>query len=140
VIAAIAAYELHDDSHALAALAKACELASPESLRLPFALHAARVQDVLERYAPELGAQQGFALDVLDSFRSDEVGTSVEALTERERAVLRYLPMLMSNAEIAAEMFVSINTVKTHLKAVYRKLGVERRRDAVVRAKQLELV
>jgi LuxR family maltose regulon positive regulatory protein len=35
---------------------------------------------------------------------------------------------------------VSVNTIKTHLKAVYRKLGVERRRDAVVRARQLELL
>jgi LuxR family maltose regulon positive regulatory protein len=61
-------------------------------------------------------------------------------LTERERAVLDHLPTMMSNAEIAQQMLVSVNTVKTHLKAVYRKLGVERRRDAVVRARQLELL
>ena len=46
---------------------------------------------------------------------------------------------MMSNAEIAHSI-VSVNTVKTHLKSVYRKLGVERRRDAVVRGRQLELL
>jgi LuxR family maltose regulon positive regulatory protein len=52
--------------------------------------------------------------------------------------VLHYLPTLMSNAEIASEMLVSVNTVKTHLKSIYRKLGVERRRDAMLRARQVE--
>jgi LuxR family maltose regulon positive regulatory protein len=64
----------------------------------------------------------------------------VETLTERELTVLRYLPTLMSNREIAAEMFFSVNTVKTHLKSIYRKLGVSRRRDAVSRARALSLL
>ena len=54
--------------------------------------------------------------------------------------VLHYLPTLMSNTEIAAEMLVSVNTVTTHLKSIYRKLGVERRRDALLRARQVELL
>ena len=45
-----------------------------------------------------------------------------EPLSEREQAILRYLPTMMSNQEIAGELFVSVNTVKTHLKAIYRKL------------------
>jgi DNA-binding CsgD family transcriptional regulator len=61
----------------------------------------------------------------------------IEPLTHQERATLALLPTLMSNEEIAAALHVSINTVKCHLKAVYRKLGVERRRDAVVRARHL---
>jgi ATP/maltotriose-dependent transcriptional regulator MalT len=61
----------------------------------------------------------------------------IEPLTHQERATLALLPTLMSNEEIAAALHVSINTVKCHLKAVYRKLGVERRRDAVVRARDL---
>jgi LuxR family maltose regulon positive regulatory protein len=64
----------------------------------------------------------------------------VETLTERELTVLRYLPTMMSNREIAAEMFFSVNTVKTHLKSIYRKLGVSRRRDAVSRARALSLL
>jgi LuxR family maltose regulon positive regulatory protein len=47
---------------------------------------------------------------------------------------------MMSNAEIAGEMFVSVNTVKTHLKHVYRKLDVADRRDCVKRARDLRLL
>jgi LuxR family transcriptional regulator, maltose regulon positive regulatory protein len=64
----------------------------------------------------------------------------LEPLSERERTILRYLPTMMSNAEIASELFVSVNTVKTHLKSIYRKLGAARRRDAVERARRLELL
>ena len=64
----------------------------------------------------------------------------LEPLSDREQAVLRYLPTMMSNAEIASELFLSVNTVKTHLKAIYRKLGATRRRDAVERARRVELL
>ena len=64
----------------------------------------------------------------------------IEPLSPRERAVLRYLPTMMSNQEIASELFVSVNTVKTHLKAIYRKLDVADRREAVNRARSLELL
>ena len=64
----------------------------------------------------------------------------VEPLSPRERAVLRYLPTMMSNQEIAAELFVSVNTVKTHLKAIYRKLDVQDRREAVRRARAMKLL
>ncbi len=55
----------------------------------------------------------------------------VEELTERELAVLRYLPTQLSQREIASELFVSLNTVKTHCKAIYRKLGVDGRKPAI---------
>jgi LuxR family maltose regulon positive regulatory protein len=64
----------------------------------------------------------------------------VEELTEREFAVLRYVPTRLSNREIAEELFVSINTVKSHIKNIYRKLGVTTRRDAVARAVALRLM
>ena len=55
----------------------------------------------------------------------------VEPLSPREQAVLRYLPTMMSNQEIASELFVSVNTVKTHLKAIYRKVGVSSQRELI---------
>ena len=64
----------------------------------------------------------------------------VEPLSERELSVLRFLPSRMSNREIGAELFVSLNTVKSHLKTIYRKLDVEGRDDAVRRARQLGLL
>jgi LuxR family maltose regulon positive regulatory protein len=54
--------------------------------------------------------------------------------------VLRFLPTMMSNADIASELFVSVNTVKTHVKSIYRKLEVTRRQDAVRRAHQLHIL
>ena len=60
----------------------------------------------------------------------------MEEITERELAVLRYLPSQLSQREIASELFVSLNTVKTHCKAIYRKLGVDGRKPAVHAARQ----
>jgi LuxR family maltose regulon positive regulatory protein len=63
--------------------------------------------------------------------------TLTDPLTERERTVLRYLASTLSNAEIAAELYLSDNTVKTHQRALYRNLGATGRRDAVHRARLL---
>jgi LuxR family maltose regulon positive regulatory protein len=73
---------------------------------------------------PTLSAANGFA----------------DPLTEREHAVLRFLATNLSAAEIATEMCVSVNTVKTHVAAIYRKLAASRRREAVLRARELELL
>uniref|UniRef100_UPI000AC9F94B helix-turn-helix domain-containing protein n=1 Tax=Streptomyces scabiei TaxID=1930 RepID=UPI000AC9F94B len=64
----------------------------------------------------------------------------VEDLSGRERDVLRGLDRMMSTEEIAADLYVSVNTVKTHLKSVFRKLAVNRRNDAVRRARELHLL
>jgi LuxR family maltose regulon positive regulatory protein len=63
-----------------------------------------------------------------------------DPLTQRELTVLRFLATSMSITEIADELCLSVNTVKTHLAAIYRKLPASRRRDAVLRARQLELI
>ena len=63
-----------------------------------------------------------------------------ESLTEREREVLRHISQMLSCAEVAGEMYISINTVKTHLRSIYRKLGARHRGEAVRRARQLELI
>lgn len=64
----------------------------------------------------------------------------VEELTERELAVLRYLPSPMSQREIAGELFVSLNTVKTHCRAIFRKLAVSDRKAAVQAARDVGLL
>lgn len=64
----------------------------------------------------------------------------VEELSGRELDVLRRLAGMMSTQEIAADLYVSVNTVKTHLKSVYRKLAVNRRNEAVRRARELRLL
>ena len=61
-------------------------------------------------------------------------------MTERELAVLHYLPTQLSQRDIAAELYVSLNTVKTHCSAIYRKLGVSDRKSAVQAARDLRLL
>jgi DNA-binding CsgD family transcriptional regulator len=63
-----------------------------------------------------------------------------EPLTVSETRVLRYLPTHMGTPEIAAELFLSANTVKTHLRHLYRKLGAHSRREAVQRARATGLL
>lgn len=64
----------------------------------------------------------------------------VEQLTDRELAVLRHLPSSMSQREIASEMYVSLNTVKTHCRAIYRKLAATDRKAAVQAARDHNLL
>jgi ATP/maltotriose-dependent transcriptional regulator MalT len=61
-------------------------------------------------------------------------------LTERELAVLRLLPARLSNREIGRELYVSINTVRSHIQAIYRKFEVASREEAVAHARQLGLL
>jgi LuxR family transcriptional regulator, maltose regulon positive regulatory protein len=63
-----------------------------------------------------------------------------EPLTVSETRVLRYLPTHMGAPEIAAELFLSANTVKTHLRHLYRKLGAHNRREAVQQARAIGLL
>ncbi len=64
----------------------------------------------------------------------------LEPLTERELAVLAELPTMRTNEEIARDFYVSINTIKSHLTHLYRKLGVGNRREAVRRGRELGLI
>jgi LuxR family maltose regulon positive regulatory protein len=64
----------------------------------------------------------------------------IEPLTERELAILAELPSMSSNDEIAARYYVSVNTIKSHLKHLYRKLEVSNRREAVRRGRELGLI
>jgi LuxR family maltose regulon positive regulatory protein len=64
----------------------------------------------------------------------------VEPLTAREREVLALLPTHLSYESIAERLYVSLNTGKTHIKAIYRKLGTTSREEAVSRARALGLL
>ena len=69
-----------------------------------------------------------------------DVESPAEPLSESELRVLRYLPTNLHASEIAAELFVSLNTIRTHMRNVYTKLGVHSRADAVKRARELGLL
>jgi len=76
---------------------------------------------------------------VVDGGR-DRAIVLIDPLTDRELAVLRHLPMAMSQRDIASDLYVSLNTVKTHCRAIYRKLGVGDRKAAVQAARDLHLL
>ena len=74
------------------------------------------------------------------ALRPRAVTSLVEQLSDREVTVLRYLCSRLTYQEIASALYVSLNTLKSHVKSVYRKLGVASRREAVEAGRQLRLV
>lgn len=73
-------------------------------------------------------------------FRKNEKAIEYLQLSERELEVLELVSKGLSNKEIAGQLFVSINTVKTHLQKVYEKMEVHRRTQAVEKAKSLKII
>jgi LuxR family transcriptional regulator, maltose regulon positive regulatory protein len=71
---------------------------------------------------------------------SHAIAVSIDEFSDRELAVLRMLSGDMSQREIGGALYISFNTVKTHTKNIYRKLGVSQRKDAVARARELDLI
>ena len=142
-IVALADDALADHPGASAALERALDYAEPAGLRRPFLMHGASIGPLLRRQQ-RAGTGHRALLDNLIEAIEQPNGTLpqmlAEPLSQRESAVLRFLPTMMSNQEIAGELFVSVNTVKTHLKAIYRKLAVDDRRGAVRRARELSLL
>ena len=135
-----------DQEGAAASLERALERAEPSGLRWAVLTFGRSVRPLLQRQMRHGTAHRALvgellqALDHADARPEPRGKLVIEPLSPRERAVLRFLPTMMSNQEIAAELFVSVNTVKTHLKAIYRKLDVADRREAVRRARMLELL
>jgi LuxR family maltose regulon positive regulatory protein len=145
-IDAIARDAIHDEPGALRAMERALDLAEPRGFSNSIVRYGPPVRSLLRRLIAKGTAHRAFAGELL-AVLEDEPGSSrpsaqplLEPLSERELVVLRFLPTLMSNAEIAGEMFVSVNTVKTHLKHIYRKLDVSERREAVRRGRELHLL
>ncbi|MDX6220512.1 MAG: hypothetical protein QOJ48_2193 [Frankiales bacterium] len=89
---------------------------------------------VVGTYLSRVTARYGAAIP------APRVAHLVEQLTEREVALLHYLPTALSLRDISSELFVSLNTTKTHCRAIYRKLGVESRQAAVQSARDLRLL
>jgi LuxR family maltose regulon positive regulatory protein len=124
---------------------RALDLAEPDALILPFLIVPAR--DLLERHPRHRSAHAALLANILDVLagsppraRSAELVELTEALTESEIRVLRYLPSNLSAPEIAAEIFLSTSTVKTHMRHIYEKLGAHKRTEAVDRARELGLL
>jgi LuxR family maltose regulon positive regulatory protein len=131
---------------AATALRHAVEIAGPHNLVRPFLVTGSpRTPVLLRRLADGQIHRDPFLVDLVDRTSTREPATPEpaplrEALTGRELAMLAELPTMKSNAEIAAEYYVSVNTVKAHLKGLYRKLDVDSRRAAVHRARDLGLL
>jgi LuxR family transcriptional regulator, maltose regulon positive regulatory protein len=141
-------YTSGDRARGRRSLAAALRLAEPEQLRLPFAAERGWLGPVLRRdpelaathrrlLAPALGHEQIPAL-VRDPDRAPVL--VLEPLTERELEVLVHVSGILNTAEVANEMYISVNTVKTHLRNIYRKLAAAHRGEAVRRARQLQLI
>jgi LuxR family maltose regulon positive regulatory protein len=146
VLRAIAADRDTRDGDGRTWLEQALELAEPDAIRRPFAEAGPELTPLLREAIRHGTAHRWLAGSLLavrdgrDSAAGHAARELLDPLSERETIVLRYLPTMLSNQEIAGELFVSVNTVKTHLKSIYRKLGVSDRREAVRLARELRLV
>jgi LuxR family maltose regulon positive regulatory protein len=126
--------------HSVAAadlLSAAVTLAAGEGIRRPFVVLAEPRLDALLHRLRLLAPQDAtLVADIVGGLpaagRPDQ---PVESLSEREHEILRYLATMLTAAEIAADLGLSVNTVKAHMRAVYRKLGASRRTEAVTSAR-----
>jgi LuxR family maltose regulon positive regulatory protein len=148
LLEAIARDALGDVGAARRALEHALHLAKPEGLLLPFLLDPA--PGLLERHRRTGTARATFIneiLSLLSGGTGEHGGTGgivpprvTEPLSQSEVRVLRYLPTKLSAPEIADQLYLSVNTVKTHMRHVYDKLGAHRRHEAVEQARALGLL
>ncbi len=140
---AIAHQQLGDLSAARASTEMALDLAEPDRLILPFAMTGAG--QLLETALPHATSHAALIADILDVVHNGSVSTSTppsssEPLSPAELRVLRYLPTNLSRPEIANELSVSLNTISTHIRHIYAKLGATDRTSAVERGRELRLL
>jgi LuxR family transcriptional regulator, maltose regulon positive regulatory protein len=136
---------LGDTGASSRALERALELAEPDGLLLPFLLDP--TPDLLERHSRLRTTHAALISDILSLLaghtppaRPGDAAPLQEPLSESELRVLRYLPTNLRGPEIASELFVSLNTIRAHLRNLYAKLGVHSRTEAVERARELGLL
>ncbi|GGN72678.1 LuxR family transcriptional regulator [Actinoplanes lobatus] len=124
-------------------LSDTLHLAEREEIRRPFLVHAdGRLDDLLQRLQllhPGDG-HATFLEELRSALRATRKTAATEVLSGREAEVLLFLPTMLGSAEIARELGISVNTVKAHIRAIYRKLGVAKRSEAVARARDLGLL
>lgn len=137
VIDALAARRSGDRDQAHELIEAALTLCKPQGLVRPFLLHDPELTDLLADH-PAWGTRYSELVTTCLARRSFGAGqTSGQVLTVREREILSHLATTMNTAEIAAALHITTNTLKTHLKSVYRKLGVANRRDAVAASRRM---
>ena len=143
LLAAGARDRLGDRRGAEESLEAAFELVEPEGLLLPFMLWPSR--ELLERHPRHRTSHPTLLATIVDTLARGAAQPGPAAplrddLSEAELRVLRYLPSNLTASEIASELIVSANTVRTHMRHIYAKLDVHTRSEAVARARELRLV
>jgi LuxR family transcriptional regulator, maltose regulon positive regulatory protein len=142
---AFACRDLGDERASHEAAEQALNLAEPDRLILPFAMTGAwQLLETMPRHGTSHAA---LVTDILDAIRGPGRGglnqpamMLVEELSRSELRVLRYLPTNLTRREIAGELSVSVNTVDTHIRRIYAKLGAADRTAAVERGRELRLL
>ena len=145
LLQAIAGDALGDAGTARRALEQALDRAAPEGLLFPFLYDPE--PGLLDRHRRGGTAHAGLIAEILNVLAGQKPGSPPagpqhlrEPLSHAEARVLRYLPTKLSAPEIAGELYLSVNTVKTHMRHLYDKLGVHRRHEAVEQARALGLL
>jgi LuxR family maltose regulon positive regulatory protein len=135
-------YHSGDRARGRRSLGRALRLAERERLRLPFILERGWIGPALRRDPDLAQAYRHLLPSALSGDQSPGLATEpvVEPLTEREREVLRHVSGMLTTAEIASELYISTNTVKSHIKNICHKLAATHRGEAVRRARQLQLI
>ncbi|HEX8348147.1 MAG TPA: LuxR C-terminal-related transcriptional regulator [Actinoplanes sp.] len=124
-----------------AALARAVALAEQEGVRRPFvSMGGGQLDALMAQRHRRTADDAAFVADVLDEIGATRKATwrspAAGDLSDRELDVLRYLPTMLTAGEIAVDLHVSVNTIKAHMRSIYRKLDASRRREAVVQARE----
>ncbi len=147
--AAQISYGSGDRADGRRSLQRALRLGEPQRLRLPFVLAGTWLRHVLQADPDLAQAYQGLLGPELagpERETAPRAGPNpaapvlLEPLTGREREVLQHASGMLDTTEIAGALFISVNTVKSHFKSIYRKLAVTHRTEAVRRAQQLHLI
>jgi LuxR family transcriptional regulator, maltose regulon positive regulatory protein len=144
LLEAIAQEALGDRGAADRALERALNIAEPDGALLPFLLYPA--PDLLQRHVGLRTSHAALIAEILDLLAGKMPAPSggpqppLTPLSESEIRVLRYLPTNLSTPEIANQLHVSRNTVRTHMSHLYAKLGTHRRTESVERARALGLL